>query len=117
MNSELLPLRMISMIMMALALLINSGCSSSKDDLDTELLSAEALYGQAEQAMLKRNWGKALIALQRLEARYPYGRFAKQAQLDTAYTHYKLGQDGLAIAAADRFITLNPTNPSVDYAY
>lgn len=117
MNSELLPLRMISMIIMALALLINSGCSSSKDDLDTELLSAEALYGQAEQAMLKRNWDKALIALQRLEARYPYGRFAKQAQLDTAYAHYKRGQDGLAIAAADRFITLNPTHPSVDYAY
>jgi len=103
---------------MLLALLISSGCSSSdKDDFDTELLSAEALYGQAEKALLTEKWEDALVALKRLEARYPYGRFAKQAQLDTAYAHYKLNQDGLAIAAADRFIALNPTHPSVDYAF
>jgi outer membrane protein assembly factor BamD len=117
-NSRRILLRHASLIVMLFVFLISSGCSSSdKDDLDTELLSAEALYGQAEKAMLNQKWDDALIALKRLEARYPYGIFAKQAQLDTAYTHYKLEQDGLAIAAADRFIALNPTHPSVDYAY
>lgn len=103
---------------MLIIFLVTSGCSSwGKEEIDTELLTAEALYGQAENAMLEQKWEEALAALTRLEARYPYGRFAKQAQLDTAYAHYKLKQDGLAIAAADRFILLNPTHASVDYAY
>jgi outer membrane protein assembly factor BamD len=101
-----------------LTFLLNSGCAWwKKEEIDTELLSAETLYGQAAEALLNQRWEQALTALQSLEARYPYGKFAKQAQLDTAYAHYKLGQDGLAIAAADRFLTLNPTHPSVDYAY
>jgi len=111
-------IRLTGLFMVLLALFISSGCSSSdKDEFDTELLSAEALYGQAEKALLSENWEDALVALKRLEARYPYGKFAKQAQLDTAYVHYKLNQDGLAIAAANRFIALNPTHPSVDYAF
>ncbi|MCP4010192.1 MAG: outer membrane protein assembly factor BamD [Proteobacteria bacterium] len=117
-NSNFTILRFAGTVIMLFALLANSGCSSSdKDELDTELLSAEALYGQAEKALLTQKWEDALVALKRLEARYPYGRFAKQAQLDTAYAHYKLDQDGLAIAAADRFIALNPTHASVDYAF
>jgi len=117
-NSSRKALRLCGLIALLLTVFVSGGCSSSdKDDLDTELLSAEALYGQAEKALLTQKWEDALVALKRLEARYPYGRFAKQAQLDTAYAHYKLNQDGLAIAAADRFIALNPTHPSVDYAF
>lgn len=110
---------MAASLILIVAMAFSTGCSSwwGEEEIDTEQLSAEALYGQAEQALLNEKWEQALDALQRLEARYPYGRFAKQAQLDTAYAHYKLGQDGLAIAAADRFISLNPTHPSVDYAY
>ncbi len=117
-NTSRAGLRLIGLITVLLAVLLSSGCSSSdKKGLDTELLSAETLYGQAERALLTQKWEEALEALKRLEARYPYGKFAKQAQLDTAYAHYKLNQDGLAIAAADRFIALNPTHPSVDYAF
>jgi len=118
-KSERNTFRIAGMLMMLLALLAMSGCSSwgkEKED-DTELLSAEALYGQAEEALLNKKWSDALTALKRLEARYPYGRYAKQAQLNTAYAEYKLGHDGLAVAAADRFIALNPTHPTVDYAY
>ncbi len=113
------PLRLVTTLLLLFSLLASSGCASwwSEEEIDTEQLSAESLYGQAEEALLNGKWEQALEALRRLEARYPYGRFAKQAQLDTAYAHYKLGQDGLAIAAADRFINLNPTHPSVDYAY
>lgn len=117
-NSDRNPLRVTGTAFLLLSLLLSSGCSLwEKEEIDTEQLSAEALYGQAEEALLNEKWERALEALKRLEARYPYGRFAKQAQLDTAYAHYKLGQDGLAIAAADRFINLNPTHPSVDYAF
>ena len=97
---------------------LSSGCSLwKKDEVDAEQQSAEVLYGEAVEAQQKENWAEAITAYERLEARYPYGRFAKQAQLATAYARYKLGDDGLAIAAADRFISLNPTHASVDYAY
>lgn len=118
MKSDYRIIRYAGMLVLLAALIAGSGCSLwKKDEVDTENLSAETLYGRSNEAMLNGKWEEALAALKDLEARYPYGRFAKQAQLDTAYAHYKLGQDGLAIAAADRFLTLNPTHPAADYAY
>ena len=117
-NSDWSVLRLATLFSLLAALLLSGACSSLKnEEQDTELLSAEALYGQAQEAKLKGQWEQALKALSALEARYPYGRFAKQAQLDTAYVHYKMRNDGLAIAAADRFLALYPTHPSCDYAY
>jgi len=112
------PFRLFSRMALILVFVISSGCAwFNKEEIDTELLSAETLYGQAKEALLNENWSEAIDALKKLEARYPYGRFAKQAQLDSAFAYYKNGDDGLAVAAADRFISLNPTHPSVDYAY
>ena len=108
---------LISLILLT-TMVFSSGCALwKKDEVDTEQLSAEVLYGEAVEAQQKENWAEAITAYERLEARYPYGRFAKQAQLATAYARYKLGDDGRAIAAADRFISLNPTHAAVDYAY
>lgn len=112
------PFRLLGMITLILIFATSSGCGWwNKEEIDTELLSAETLYGQAKEALLNENWSEAIQALKKLEARYPYGRFAKQAQLDSAFAYYKNGDDGLAMAAADRFVSLNPTHPSVDYAY
>ena len=52
-----------------------------------------------------------------LEARYPYGRFALQAQLDIAYAYYRQDESASAVTAAERFIKLHPNHPNVDYAY
>ena len=52
-----------------------------------------------------------------LQSRYPYGRYAQQAQLETAYAYFKQKEPESAIAAADRFIKQYPNNPHVDYAY
>jgi outer membrane protein assembly factor BamD len=79
--------------------------------------SAQRLYGEAKDEMTARNWEKAIQRLEQLEARYPYGRFAQQAQLDVAYAYWKSGERASAIAAADRFIKLYPNHPNVDYAY
>ena len=53
----------------------------------------------------------------KLEARYPYGRYAQQAQLEIAYAYWKDSERASAIAAVDRFIKLYPNHPHVDYAY
>ena len=52
-----------------------------------------------------------------LESRYPFGKYAEQAQLELIYAHHGAYQNEAAIEAADRFIRLHPQHPSVDYAF
>ncbi len=79
--------------------------------------SAQRIYSEAKDAMNDGAYDRAIRLFERLEARYPYGRFAQQAQIEVAYAHYKQQEPELAIAAADRFIRLHPNHPHVDYAY
>src|SRR5213078_2103523 len=95
-----------------------SGCSSLDSTNDETLgWSAQRLYGEAKDAMATRDWQKSIKLLEKLEARYPYGRYAQQAQLEIAYANWKDNERASAIAAADRFIKLYPNHPSVDYAW
>ena len=107
-----------SSLLVALLFALLAGCSglNSSDD-ETIGWSAQRLYGEAKDAMASRDWGKAIKYLEKLEARYPYGRYAQQAQLEVAYAHWKDGERASAIAAADRFIKLYPNHPNVDYAW
>lgn len=98
--------------------LILTGCSSSPDDQDDiTKWSAKKLYDEAEEAMEATDYETAIENLETLEAKYPFGEYAEQAQLDTAYAYYKFDEPDSAIAAADRFIKLHPRHPNVDYAY
>lgn len=98
--------------------MLASGCSSlGKDADETAGWSAQRLYGEAKDAMTGKDYSKAIRYLERLEARYPYGRFAQQAQLDVAYAYWKDNERASAVAAADRFIKLYPDHPNVDYAF
>src|SRR5216684_668216 len=98
-------------------LLAGCGLLSSAQEDESVGWSAQRLYGEAKEAMTAKEWTKAIKYLEKLEARYPYGRYAQQAQLEVAYAHYKDGERASAIAAADRFIKLYPNHPNVDYAY
>src|SRR3979490_3116484 len=71
----------------------------------------------AQAAMACKEWAKAIKYLEKLEARFPYGRYAQQAQREVADAHWKDNERASAIAAADRFIKLYPNHPNVDYAY
>ncbi|HWM41782.1 MAG TPA: outer membrane protein assembly factor BamD [Burkholderiales bacterium] len=92
------------------------GCASDIDD-ETAGWSAQRLYGEAKDAMSSQDWPRAVKYLEKLEARYPYGRFAQQAQLEIAYAHWKDGERVSAIAAVDRFIKMYPNHANADYAW
>jgi outer membrane protein assembly factor BamD len=93
-------------------------CSALKGDYDeTKGWSAAKLYSEAKSNLTDRNYTQAIKYYQKLEARYPYGRFAQQAQIEVAYAHYKDSEPALAVAAADRFIKMHPNHPNVDYVY
>jgi len=89
--------------------------STEKDE--TAGWSPQKLYGEAKDAMASKSWDRAIKYLEKLEARYPYGRFAQQAQIDIAYAYWKNGDRAQALAACDRFIKLYPNHANVDYAY
>jgi len=93
------------------------GCAGFDPEDETVGWSAQRLYGEAKDAMGNRDWPRAIRYLEKLEARYPYGRFAQQAQLEIAYAHWKDGERASAVAAVERFIKMYPNHASVDYAW
>jgi outer membrane protein assembly factor BamD len=108
------------LVRLALAFLLAAalgGCGGGIVDDETAGWSAQRLYGEAKDAMAAKDWANAVKYFEKLEARYPYGRYAQQAQLEVAYAHWKDGERASAVAAADRFIKLYPNHPNVDYAY
>jgi outer membrane protein assembly factor BamD len=94
-----------------------TGCASNDKYDETAGWSASKLYSEAKDAQADGGWDKAAKLLEKLEARYPYGRFAQQAQLELGYIYWKGGETGSALAACDRFIKLHPNHPAVDYVY
>jgi outer membrane protein assembly factor BamD len=93
-----------------------AACASEPYD-ETKSWSVDKIYSEAKSELDSGNYGKAVKLLEKLEARFPYSRYAVQAQLEIAYAHWKDSEPELALADCDRFIKLHPNHPSVDYAY
>jgi len=92
------------------------GCSSNEElpDIDS---GEQQMYEDAQRYLRNGNFDLAVKSLQLLESRYPFGKYAEQAQLELIYAHYNAYEHEAAVEAADRFIRLHPQHPSVDYAY
>jgi outer membrane protein assembly factor BamD len=84
---------------------------------ETETLAVEPLYAQAKQDLNSENYGRAHQEYQRLVARFPFGPYSEQAQLELAYTLYKTGKPEDATSAVDKFIRTYPRQPNIAYAY
>ena len=84
---------------------------------ETKTWSASKLYAEAKASLSEGEYQSAIDLYEKLEARYPHGAYAQQAQLETAYAYYKFEEPESAIAAAERFIKLHPRHTHVDYAY
>lgn len=108
-----------------LCLSLAGGCSlipfwGGDDDADAEAdvdATEQYLYRNVQRSLRSGNYQQAIEHLELLEARYPFGRYAEQAQLELIYAHYMGYDPDAARSAADRFIRLHPQHPNVDYAY
>jgi outer membrane protein assembly factor BamD len=108
----------LSAFLLLFVMLAVSGCSWLPEQVDKTLdWSATQLYNAAREQMADKNYEKAIEYFETLEARYPFGKYAQQAQIEIAYAYYKFEEPDLAIAAADRFIKIYPRHPNVDYAW
>ena len=105
------------MWLLALALLLG-GCQWLPEVKDeTADWNADRMYKEAHEAVIEGNYTRAVKLFETLESRFPYGRFAQQAMLESAYASYRAGETAAAVASCDRFIRTYPNHPSVDYAY
>jgi outer membrane protein assembly factor BamD len=106
----------VTAVLFATALL--AGCGLLPEVKDETLgWSANKLYSEAKTMLGEGNYESAIAHYEKLESRFPYGRFAQQAQIDLAYAYWKSGEKESAVAACERFIKLHPNHPNVDYVY
>lgn len=94
------------------------GGDKDNDEIPEEIQTSEQkLYRDAQRWLRSSNYQQAISALERLEARFPFGRYAEQAQLELVYARYRSFDLAGARDAADRFIRLHPQHSNVDYAW
>jgi len=93
-----------------------AACSSLEKDA-TSKWDAERLYKEGHKELVAGNWGKAREMFDKLESRYPFGRYAQQGQIEIAYAYYKEGETADALDATERFLKTNPSHPNADYVH
>ena len=103
--------------LLVLALLSGCGLFGGDEDEFAGLTTEEQFYRRALDQLNSVNYSGAIATYQALESRFPFGRFAEQAQIEIVYAYYRNGDDEAARAAADRFIRLHPESENIDYAY
>ncbi len=97
-----------------------AGCSlfhrgKKGDPLDT--LPVEELYQKGVGVLDDQNYDFASRIFQRLVARFPFGPYTEQSQLNLAYAQYKNDKQDDAYSTVNRFIKTYPTHRHIDYAY
>jgi len=110
-------LRSLALIAVVLVLSACGGGDGALKKDETQGWSVEKLYAEARAEAAAGNYRRAITYYERLSSRYPYGRYAQQAQLDLAYAYFKDREPASAIATCDRFLKLYPNHPNADYAY
>ncbi len=91
-------------------------CSKEKKDAPEDW-GDERLFSEAKGEFQSGNYERAISLYGQLEARFPFGKYARQALLDTAYMQYKDEKFDEAIESAERFIKLYPQSRHLDYAW
>jgi len=94
-----------------------SGCGSDPKIDRAETWPPERFYAEAKEHLEAGDYSSAISSYEKLEAHYPLGKYAQQAQLDIIYAYYKYEEPESAILAADRFIKLYPRHSKIDYVY
>ncbi|PHS69710.1 MAG: outer membrane protein assembly factor BamD [Methylophaga sp.] len=105
-------------LLLLLITITTSGCSFfAKDEVVAEEnWTVERIYSEAKAALTTEDYFTALQYYDQLEARFPFGDYAQQALLESAYAYYKTDEPESAIATIDRFMRVYPLNPNIDYA-
>jgi outer membrane protein assembly factor BamD len=108
--------RNLSLLSIFILSIMISSCSSNEEMPDERLLEKE-LYDQAQLRLKEGSYSTAIRSLEALESRFPFGRYAEQAQAELIYAYYMNSQFEASQSAAERFINLHPRHTHSGYAY
>jgi outer membrane protein assembly factor BamD len=116
-NESLSMKKIISVVACSVVILMLASCATTTPAQQFKGMTSEQIYQSAEKALVKGDYDKAIKYYEGLQALYPFGPNAEQAQLDIVYAYYRNGDAAEATAAAQRYIHLYPQSADVDYAY
>lgn len=114
MNKIITFLRQAFILSVLTSLVACSGTEEKEDPFAN--WTAEDFYAEASQDLRLAEFEAAINKLETLEARFPFSKYATQAQLDVAYAYYKFDEPDSTISAVERFLRLHPRSPQRDYA-
>lgn len=106
-----LTLRSLPVVLLICCLAACSSASRLKGD------NPKTMFEEAIALREAGSYETAIKGFEQLQGTFPYGPYAQQAQLEIAYTYYKMQDGASAVAACDRFIKQYPTHVNVDYAW
>jgi outer membrane protein assembly factor BamD len=106
--------KLLSFKLLAIATFSLISCNSDGPEIEQP---EKVYYDLAQKRILNQNYIGAIESLQAIETRYPFGRYAEQAQVELIYAYFMNGENLGAHAAAEKFIRLHPRHPNIDYAY
>ena len=107
-----------TLLLILIAALFLSGCAGSDSQKDdTDIWSEAKLYSEATDKLNDADFTKCGKYFEKLEARFPFGPYSQQAQINTAYCYWKAQEQAQALVAIDRFIKLHQGSPNLDYGY
>ncbi|MGB6086156.1 outer membrane protein assembly factor BamD, partial [Parvibaculum sp.] len=101
------------------AVLALAGCAGKKKQprLAYEERPVELLYATGANRLDRGLWNQAVQYFGEVERQHPYSEWARRSMLMGAYANYKVNKYDETILAAQRFISLHPSNKDVPYAY
>ncbi len=108
---------MLARLILIIASAILLVACSSQEDQGPKHTTEKDFYEAAQKQLNSRQWELAIDNLQALEANFPFGTYAEQAQLELIFAYYRNFEHEASTAAADRFIRLHPQHRNADYAY
>lgn len=109
-------LRLVVLAALVFTVTILSSCANTNQD-ETLGWSETKLYTEARDKMNENDFDKCGQYFEKLEARFPFGPYSQQAQINSAYCFWKAQEPAQALVQIDRFIKLHQGNPNLDYAY
>lgn len=101
-------------IVLPIVTLLLVSCNSDGPEIEQP---EKIYYDQAQRRMAGNNYFGAIQSLEAIESRYPFGKYAEQAQVELIYAQFMNAETEAAHAAAEKFIRLHPRHPNIDYAY
>ena len=92
-----------------------AGCASNPEDEVTPIRPAAEIYESASDYLSSNSYELAIKDLEELETYYPFGEYARQAQLDLISAYYGFDQFDEVVSTANRYARLHPGSEQVAY--